>query len=49
MHRPSTDEVKNFLQDECVQVIAVYEWEGELNRDNKGIIKNAGTLGGEPT
>ncbi|MDP1587107.1 MAG: Gfo/Idh/MocA family oxidoreductase, partial [Prosthecobacter sp.] len=43
-----TDVVKNFLQDERVQVIAVCDVERESDRYNKGIIKKAGTLGREP-
>lgn len=40
-----TDAVKNFLNDERVQVIAVCDVERESDRYNKGIIKKAGTLG----
>jgi predicted dehydrogenase len=43
-----TDVVKNFLQDERVQVIAVCDVERESDRYNKGIIKKAGRLGREP-
>lgn len=43
-----TDVVKNFLNDERVQVIAVCDVERESDRYNKGIIKKAGTLGREP-
>ena len=43
-----TDVLKNFLQDERVQVIAVCDVEKESDRYNKGIIKKAGTLGREP-
>lgn len=43
-----TDVVKNFLQDQRVQVIAVCDVEKESDRYNKGIIKKAGTLGREP-
>ncbi len=44
-----TDVVKNFLQDERVQVMAVCDVERESDRYNKGIIKKSGTLGREPT
>lgn len=43
-----TDVVKNFLNDERVQVIAVCDVERESDRYNKGIIKKVGTLGREP-
>jgi predicted dehydrogenase len=43
-----TDVVKNFLQDERVQVMAVCDVERESDRYNKGIIKKTGTLGREP-
>jgi predicted dehydrogenase len=43
-----TDVLKNFLQDERVQVIAVCDVERESDRYNKGIIKKAGVLGREP-
>ena len=44
-----TDVLKNFLQDERVQVIAVCDVERESDRYNKGLIKKAGTFGREPT
>ncbi len=43
-----TDVVKNFLQDERVQVMAVCDVERESDGYNKGIIKKAHTLGREP-
>ncbi len=43
-----TDVLKNFLQDERVQVVTVCDVERESDRYNKGIIKKAGTLGREP-
>jgi predicted dehydrogenase len=43
-----TDVVKNFLNDERVQVIAVCDVERESTRYNKNITKKTGALGREP-
>lgn len=43
-----TDVVKNFLNDERVQVIAVCDVERESDRYNKNLTKKAGTFGREP-
>lgn len=43
-----TDVVKNFLNDERVQVIAVCDVERESSRYNKNLTKKAGTFGREP-
>jgi predicted dehydrogenase len=44
----ANDVVKNFLNDDRVQVIAVCDVERESSRYNKGLIKKAGTFGREP-
>lgn len=44
----ANDVVKNFLNDERVQVVAVCDVERESSRYNKGLIKKAGTFGREP-
>ncbi len=43
-----TDVVKNFLNDERVQVVAVCDVERESARYNKNLIRKAGTFGREP-
>lgn len=44
----ANDVVKNFLNDDRVQVVAVCDVERESSRYNKGLIKKAGTFGREP-
>ncbi|MCB1225846.1 MAG: Gfo/Idh/MocA family oxidoreductase [Verrucomicrobiales bacterium] len=43
------DVLKNFLNDERVQVVAVCDVEKESSRYNKNIVKKSGPLGREPT
>lgn len=44
----ANDVVKNFFNDDRVQVVAVCDVERESSRYNKGLIKKAGTFGREP-